>query len=193
VQDVSAERWKPIPCLPGYEASDLGRIRSLDRTVICKNGRAMRLKGRMLRLRKNTGGHLIIGSGKQGTFSVHTLVLEAFIGPRPEGQEACHYNDIKTDNRLANLRWDTRKANAADRRRNGINERLNRTHCPRQHPLADPNLVPHLKRIDRRSCLACALTWRSAVKARKRGEEFDFKAVSDGFYAEILGRSEQSA
>jgi hypothetical protein len=33
--------------------------------------------------------------------------------------EACHANGARDDNRLANLRWDTRAANAADRERHG--------------------------------------------------------------------------
>jgi hypothetical protein len=47
--------------------------------------------------------------------NIHRLMLEAFVGPCPEGHEACHNNGIRHDNRLKNLRWDTRKANSADR------------------------------------------------------------------------------
>jgi hypothetical protein len=50
---------------------------------------------------------------------VHALVLEAFVGPRPEGFDACHNNGNKTDNRLENLRWDTKSANSLDKRRHG--------------------------------------------------------------------------
>ena len=50
---------------------------------------------------------------------VHALVLEAFVGPCPDGLECCHENDDPTDNRLENLRWGTQKANAADAMRNG--------------------------------------------------------------------------
>lgn len=54
------------------------------------------------------------GSPYRGDLYVHHLVLAAFVGPRPVGMEACHQNDEPTDNRLVNLRWDTRKANAED-------------------------------------------------------------------------------
>lgn len=50
---------------------------------------------------------------------VHQLVLEAFVGPRPDGTEACHNNGTRTDNNLANLRWDTRKSNHADKKKHG--------------------------------------------------------------------------
>lgn len=38
-----------------------------------------------------------------------------FVGPCPPGMEACHFPDRDpTNNRLENLRWDTKKANAYD-------------------------------------------------------------------------------
>jgi hypothetical protein len=50
---------------------------------------------------------------------VHHLVAEAFHGPRPNYLAvARHLNDVKTDNRLENVAWGTRKENAADMRRN---------------------------------------------------------------------------
>lgn len=51
--------------------------------------------------------------------SVHRLILEAFEGPCPAGMEACHNNGIRGDNRIANLRWDTRRSNHADKRIHG--------------------------------------------------------------------------
>lgn len=50
---------------------------------------------------------------------VHQLVLESFVGPRPSEMQACHNNGDGHDNRLANLRWDTRSANTADAMRHG--------------------------------------------------------------------------
>jgi hypothetical protein len=50
---------------------------------------------------------------------IHRLILETFIGPCPEGMECCHKNDVPTDNRLENLRWDTRSNNVKDAFRNG--------------------------------------------------------------------------
>ncbi len=52
-------------------------------------------------------------------FRVHRLVLEAFVGLRPDGLECCHEDGDKTNNRLGNLRWDTKLANAADKKRHG--------------------------------------------------------------------------
>lgn len=46
---------------------------------------------------------------------IHRLVLEVFIGPCPEGMEACHGDGNRANNRLDNLRWDTRSANENDK------------------------------------------------------------------------------
>lgn len=51
--------------------------------------------------------------------SVHRLVLEAFVGPCPPGMLACHFDDVRTNNHLHNLRWDTPKNNIRDAARNG--------------------------------------------------------------------------
>ncbi len=72
--------------------------------------------------------------------TVARLVLEAFIGPRPPGMQACHRDDRPDNNRLKNLRWDTPKSNAADRDRNGG------THCGEKHHFSRLNAVK-VKRI----------------------------------------------
>lgn len=53
------------------------------------------------------------------TKAVHSLVCAAFHGARPETMQAAHNNGVSTDNRPENLRWDTVKANHADRGRHG--------------------------------------------------------------------------
>ena len=58
-------------------------------------------------------------SGKRKNVAVAHCVLFAFIGPKPANQECCHENDNREDNRLVNLRWDTRAANQVDRIKNG--------------------------------------------------------------------------
>jgi hypothetical protein len=45
--------------------------------------------------------------------------LTAFVGLRPAGLKGLHGNDIRTDNRLENLRWGTNRDNADDAIRNG--------------------------------------------------------------------------
>ena len=50
---------------------------------------------------------------------VHVLILEAFVGPRPEGHESCHNNGNTADCRVSNLRWDTYAGNLADKIKHG--------------------------------------------------------------------------
>ncbi len=57
--------------------------------------------------------------GKTCTCRVHRLVLTAFVSPRPDGMEACHWNGNPADNRLVNLRWGSPAENYADMVRHG--------------------------------------------------------------------------
>ena len=111
------EIWKDIPGYEGkYQASSLGRIRSLDRqigtpgTVGCKF-----MKGRVLRPGPTKDGHLyvVLGHGAAGK-PVHQLIALTFIGPRPEGMDVCHNDGDPTNNRADNLRYDTRTNNILD-------------------------------------------------------------------------------
>jgi HNH endonuclease len=66
--------------------------------------------------------------GKVTMRSLHRIVLEAFRGPCPPGMEACHNDGDPFNNRLDNLRWDTRKGNFADEERHGTKMRGERHH-----------------------------------------------------------------
>lgn len=57
--------------------------------------------------------------GKKTVCRIHRLVLEVFVGPCPEGHVACHGDGDRANNDLANLRWDTPKANSDDALRHG--------------------------------------------------------------------------
>lgn len=125
------EHWLAVPEYEGaYEVSDLGRVRSIDRVVIRSDGKVKRFRGRTLRQYANAGtkGYFFVGLSRpgekrRGNAAVHRLVLTAFTGPCPDGQEALHGPNGKTDNSLANLHWGTRKENFADRVRDGVANR----------------------------------------------------------------------
>ena len=51
--------------------------------------------------------------------SVHSLVCEAFNGPRKPGEVCRHLNDMKDDIRPGNLAWGTHQQNVDDAKRNG--------------------------------------------------------------------------
>jgi len=70
--------------------------------------------------RDKDGYRYVTLSAGRGRWRVHVarLVLLVFAGEPPSAaHEACHGNGRRWDNRLSNLRWDTRPANRADRER----------------------------------------------------------------------------
>lgn len=163
----SAEVWRPIAGYVGhYEVSDRGRVRSVDRLVTDRVGRTRKIRGKILSPSVRKSGHLNVNlkvGGESLTKAVHTLVLEAFVGPRPDGLECCHENGNPRDNRPANLRWDTRLGNVRDAQRHGT---LHRTHCPQGHPYDEANTLIHGK-AQARSCRECHRV-RSAARHAAR-------------------------
>lgn len=121
------EEWLDIPGYGGhYQASTLGRIKSKARIVTKRNfrGQIVRQKygQKVLNPTINNYGYLTVHisvDGKKMNRPVHHLVLFAFVGPRPNGMEACHNNGKSFDNRPENLRWDTHANNNADRKTHG--------------------------------------------------------------------------
>src|SRR5439155_828868 len=105
-----------MPEFPGYMVGSDGSVWSRRRTPRWKRLHPGRSRGHYV-------ARLLKWTGVMTSVHVHRLVLEAFVGPPPEGAVACHENGNGYDNRVANLRWDTRKANAADTVRHGMHPR----------------------------------------------------------------------
>ena len=109
------EIWKDIEGYEGYyQISNMGRVRSVERTIITKNGVARRYKKKQMKIFHDGGGYCFVVLSKEGECKkkkVHRLVALAFI-PNPEGKEEInHKNEKKDDNRVENLEWMTRKEN----------------------------------------------------------------------------------
>ena len=170
-QPTSAtEQWKPVVGYEGlYEVSNQGRVRSLDRI----DRRGCLRRGCIRRPAPNNAqGHLRLGLYKNNEFSrmyVHRLVLEAFVGPCPEGMEACHWDDDPTNNQLSNLRWAPRSENNHDRARNGRDHNLRKTHCPQGHPYDRDNTYVDTR--GRRRCRICLARHRRESLARRHSQE----------------------
>lgn len=171
----TTEEWRPPPGLEGlYEVSDLGRVRSLDRQIWIdpipgvRAGHWRSLKGQIVEPgwtgpKNKQYLHLSMGRTAPNRRVSH-VVLEAFIGPRPDGMWARHLNDQTDDNRLVNLAWGTPAENYADMVRNGIRDvehcgKHNRikTHCPTGHPLFGDNLYLYTGKdgYAERQCRTC--------------------------------------
>jgi len=86
-------------------------------------------------------------------------------GPRPDGMECCHGNGDSADNRVENLRWDTRANNGADKR-------MHKTHCKRGHAYTPENIRLNKRNLGRscRTCEAFTKKERRAERAALRRE-----------------------
>ena len=109
------EIWKDIKGFEGlYQASNLGRVKSLERFRKGKNGSLASVKEKILKSYMLNSGYYIIGLTKQSIlkfYYVHRLVWESFNGSIPEGYEINHLNEKKFDNRLENLNLMTHREN----------------------------------------------------------------------------------
>jgi hypothetical protein len=121
------EIWRPIPGHDGYEASNLGRVKSVDKKIRIKNRWGKynwrSYKGRILQTPKN-GPYLRAKLGEHDNgYDVHTLIMRAFVGPPPPGMIVRHKDNNGTNNNLKNLHYGTYKQNYADCVRNGNSHR----------------------------------------------------------------------
>lgn len=120
------ERWLPVVGWEGlYEVSDLGRVRSVAHTTMRRDGKRYTVAP-LLRRQQLVRGYLVVGlvrADLQTTDRVHRLVLTAFVGSCPEGQQARHLDGDRTNNRLTNLAYGTAAQNAADRAAHGTTAR----------------------------------------------------------------------
>lgn len=112
---MDKEIWKDIPGFEGYyQASNMGRVKSLDRYVNYKNcGFALR-KGKILSPKISNKGYLettLMKEGKSYYKRIHRLIAETFL-PNPNNYSCInHINENKTDNKIENLEWCTSKQN----------------------------------------------------------------------------------
>jgi len=79
-------------------------------------------EGRALKQSTAKTGYKVVGltkNGKTRIFTVHTLVLEAFVGKKPDGMECLHADGSRDNNRVENLSWGTRMENIRDKIKHG--------------------------------------------------------------------------
>ena len=165
------ERWLPIPDYEGYyEASNLGRIRSLPRSFRKGDGRVLKPWTRKDR-------HLMVAlsvNSQSTSLLVHRLIAFTFIGPPPSpAHEICHNDGNPANNVLGNLRWGTRSENLYDTVRHGVNYWATRTHCAQGHEFTPENtrIVPRPGGKTQRVCIICRReTVRKSDRRRRQME-----------------------
>lgn len=119
-----SEQWLPVKGFEDYyEVSNIGRVRSLNRYVVCDVRGNERLEiGKMLRLGKRAGYPQVslTKHNERATVRVHRLVYTAFVGDIPDDKGINHKNCVKDDNRIENLECITQKENIRHASRNGL-------------------------------------------------------------------------
>lgn len=121
---MEQEIWKDIEGYEGlYQVSNLGRVRSLDRSIVMqtkRNGKALKPymsfhKGTILKPVIDPHGYALVQLRKEGKpwyVRVHRLVAMAFI-PNPENKPCInHLDNTRNNNIVSNLEWCTYKENS---------------------------------------------------------------------------------
>ena len=107
---INEPAWRAVVGFEGsFEVSDAGEVRSV-RT------------GLQRRKFRRASGHeaiYLVAGAVRRCLMVHAMVLEAFVGPRPEGCVARHRDGVACNNGVGNLRWGTPLENSADARAHG--------------------------------------------------------------------------
>ena len=108
------EIWKDIEGYEGlYQISNLGRVKSLERTITVGLRRKVRKKEKIMKFTIRSGYYNLVlrKNGKRKSKQVHRLVADAFI-PKVEGKNIVnHINFNRKDNRAENLEWCTQAEN----------------------------------------------------------------------------------
>ena len=120
------EVWLPIAGYEGsYEVSNYGRVKSLSRISIRKDGIIHSLKEQIRKLPIRSYGYRTVRICKNDggkTCDVHALVAKAFIENKNKLSHINHKDTIKTNNFYLNLEWVTNRENVS----HGLNSKKSR-------------------------------------------------------------------
>lgn len=126
IPSLPGEMWRPVRGFEGaYVVSSLGRVASLARVIAQSNGsvRVYRTKIQKARVNAQTGYPSvclqIAARGVSVWSSVHSLVAEAFLPPRPDGAQVRHKDGSRDNCAATNLEWGQHIDNMHDQYRHG--------------------------------------------------------------------------
>lgn len=114
--------WKSHPDYPFLQANQFGEVRTIDRTVKCKNGGKLFVKGRILKQQRDRYGYMYVqfsSDRKRVTLKVHRIVLACFRLNPDNLPEVNHIDCNRSNNRLDNLEWCSSAYNISYREKYG--------------------------------------------------------------------------
>jgi len=103
------ENWKDIPGYEGYQISDTGKVKSLEKVFFSGVNHALKkvYPEKIMKIHLDHNQHeriTLYKNGKGKTFFIHRLVYETFVGEIGEGYEIHHIDFNKSNNHTSNLR-----------------------------------------------------------------------------------------
>jgi hypothetical protein len=125
------EEWRPISGFEGlYEISSQGRVKSLPRLIIRRDGKRLTVPGRILKTNPNGRGYprvSLCNCGISIWIMVHSIVAATFLPPPPgpmgskHGEYTVNHKDgNKINNHVDNLEYVTGADNVLHSRRMGL-------------------------------------------------------------------------
>ena len=149
------EEWRDIKGYEGYyQVSNMGRVKSLERTVWDSRGYYKTVSEKIRKGRNDGWGYLFVSLYKDGKVKecrINRLVAQAFL-PNPDNlPEVNHIDENKQNNCVDNLEWCSRSYN--------IN------HGTRNKKVAEKNSKPVFS-VDKESGLI--MWWQSAIEASRQ-------------------------
>ena len=116
MENFENEIWLKTYVSPYYEVSNFGRVRRVEGYVTTKKNMQRFLPSRLMNLRYNEYGYLILDlrvqTGRRVTHKVHQLVYHSFNNSFPaSGMCVDHIDGDKTNNNLSNLQFITHQQN----------------------------------------------------------------------------------
>lgn len=161
LNDTTEEEWRAVPGYEGYyEVSNAGRVRSLRRRL--------RRETRLLtaNLSSKYPAVTLSKDNVRSLRRVHSLVMAAFVGPRPEGMEVRHIDGNAFNPSLTNLAYGSRSENVLDQVRHGIHHVASKTHCIRNHEFTPDNTIVRVP--GRRTCRTCYTAYQREYNQTRR-------------------------
>jgi len=162
------ENWKNVPGWEGaYSISDHGRVR--------RDARANGTRRDLLKLEDISGYRRVTlcYQGKKRKALVHHLVMEAFVGPRPDGREVNHRDGRPFNNHLDNLEYCTRKENAE--------------HAARMSPHRNVGSHNGSAKLTATDVLAARDAFRSGAQLPELAKRYDVS--KDAIHCAIVGKT----